>query len=90
MVNPIGKLEPKTSGRREMDSERLSSIMRVSTVIWSGVLLTVFYMGGLKELDSTFIAGLFTQSLASFGVTLHQSKKKPDEEPPTNKLTVPK
>lgn len=47
-------------------------------MIWAAAMLTAHYMGVVKSMDATFIAGLFTSTLATFGVTQPQKK---EEEP---------
>jgi hypothetical protein len=48
----------------------------MTILVWSGGLLTLYYLGGLTRLDTTFIGGLLTQTLAAFGITLGDQKKK--------------
>lgn len=69
--------------KKEMSEERMSSVVRVIILIWSGGLLTMYYLGGLGRLDTTFIGGLLTQTLAGFGVTF-ASKKKEEMSPELN------
>ena len=66
--------------------------MRVIILAWSGAILTLNYVSipGVpqKQIDPTFIASVFTGTLATFGV---QTAKKKDEEskkkPPETKET---
>lgn len=61
--------------KKEMTDERMSSFVRIMILVWSGGLLTMYYLGGLGRLDTTFIGGLLTQTLAGFGVTFASKKK---------------
>lgn len=47
----------------------MSTLVRGAVMVWSAGMLTAHYFGVVKNLDATFIAGLFTSTLASFGVT---------------------
>jgi len=62
--------------------EGLSALVRVVILSWSAAILTLNYVTipGLqqKQIDPTFIASVFTGTLATFGV---QAAKKKDEEP---------
>ena len=42
--------------------------MRILVLGWSAALLTASYGGFLPKMDPTFIASIFTASLATFGV----------------------
>jgi len=48
-------------------NDRLASLVRVAVLGWSAALLTLSYMGGPKA-DQTFIASVFSASMASFGL----------------------
>jgi hypothetical protein len=60
--------------RRDDDPnfEVLGAFVRVGVLVWSGVILTLTYVQipGLpqQKIDPTFIASIFTASLATFGV----------------------
>lgn len=47
--------------------ENVAILVRMGVLIWSAILLTASYLTGPKG-DVTFIASIFTASLASFGV----------------------
>ena len=49
-------------------NDRLSALVRVAVLGWSAALLTLSFMGGPKG-DMTFIASVFSASMASFGLT---------------------
>lgn len=54
--------------------ERLSDIVRVAVLVWSAAMLTVSYIKSpdgknILDLDPTFIASVFSGSLAGFGIT---------------------
>jgi hypothetical protein len=44
------------------------TIVRLVILGWSAALLTLGYMDYLKKMDATFIASVFTSTLATFGV----------------------
>ena len=78
----------------EDKSEVLGNLVKVVVLIWSASLLTFSYVrlpNGQKilDFDPTFIASVFSGSLAAFGLSSAKSgggngsaKKKRDEEPP--------
>ena len=78
----------------EDKSEVLGNLVKVVVLIWSASLLTFSYVrlpNGQKilDFDPTFIASVFSGSLAAFGLSPAKagggngnSKKKRDEEPP--------
>ena len=76
-------------------SEVLGNLVKVVVLIWSASLLTFSYVrlpNGQKilDFDPTFIASVFSGSLAAFGLSPAKngggnsapSKKKKEEEPP--------
>ena len=73
------KNEPKN--RFEWADEGVATIVRVLILAWSGAILTLNYVTipGIpqKNIDPTFIASVFTGTLATFGV---QTAKKKEEE----------
>lgn len=71
---------PKQSLRERLSDDRVSNFVRVMVLVWSGGLLTLYYLGGLGRLDTTFIGGLLTQTLAGFGVTFTSKKKEEADE----------
>jgi len=81
-------------------SEVLGNLVKVVVLIWSASLLTFSYVrlpNGQKilDFDPTFIASVFSGSLAAFGLSPAKSggasptKKKP-EEPPVVSAVEPK
>lgn len=58
----------------------MSTFVRGVVMLWTAGMLTAHYAGIVKNMDATFIAGLFTSTLATFGVT---SIKKDDTDHPT-------
>ena len=62
--------------------EGVSTLIRVIILGWSGAILTLNYVSipGIpqKQIDPTFIASVFTTTLATFGV--QTGKKKENEE----------
>ena len=62
----------------------LSTIVRLAVLTWSAGILTLNYVeipGYVQEqkIDPTFIASVFTGTLATFGVQAGKSSKKKDE-----------
>lgn len=77
MFSLIKKMLPKVSegADREEKREWLSDLVRIVILIWSAGLLTASYVrlpGGQKvmDFDPTFIASVFSGSLAGFGVAV--------------------
>ena len=69
--------------RFDWADEGLSALVRVIILGWSAAILTLNYVTvpGIpqRQIDPTFIASVFTTTLATFGV---QASKKKDEEKP--------
>ena len=85
----------------EDKSEVLGKLVKVVVLIWSASLLTFSYVrlpNGQKilDFDPTFIASVFSGSLAAFGLSPAKSggaapvKKKKEEEPPVVSAVEPK
>lgn len=55
------------SQRRPSFEQRVAVGVRLAVLVWSAGLLTLSYLQGPKG-DVTFVASIFTASLASFGV----------------------
>lgn len=77
MFLQIKKMLPKVSegADREEKREWLGDLVRIIILIWSAGLLTASYVrlpGGQKvmDFDPTFIASVFSGSLAGFGVAV--------------------
>ena len=64
----------------------MGTFVRGAVMVWTACMLTAHYMGIVQNMDATFIAGLFTSTLATFGVTQVQRK---DEDKPNQKITPP-
>jgi hypothetical protein len=52
------------------------TVVRLIILAWSAALLTFGYMDYLKKMDATFIASVFTSTLATFGVDAANRKSK--------------
>ena len=52
------------------------TVVRLIILGWSATLLTLGYMDYLKKMDATFIASVFTSTLATFGVDAANRKSK--------------
>lgn len=50
------------------------TVVRLIILGWSAALLTFGYMDYLKKMDATFIASVFTSTLATFGVDAANKK----------------
>ena len=84
MAETPSKQEKKPlKDRFDWADEGLSALVRVIILSWSAAILTLNYVTipGLqqKQIDPTFIASVFTTTLATFGV---QTGKKKEEEKP--------
>ena len=83
----LGKIKEHAEDKEEQLAI-LSTFVRLSVLIWSAGILTLAYVklpAALKipeqKLDPTFIASVFTGTLATFGVQTGGKKKKGDAEP---------
>ena len=72
----------KKENKFEWADEGVSTLVRVIILGWAGAILTLNYVTipGIpqKNIDPTFIASVFTGTLATFGVV--PSKKKEEKE----------
>ena len=81
----------------EEDSKRsyewLAEFVKVSVLTWSAALLTLSYMGYFQKMDPTFIASIFSGSLAGYGISRavdnNTKTKKPKLEESDNTRTKP-
>ena len=93
MAEAVKKEEPKKKGiigkikdgidDKEEQLAFLSTIVRLAVLTWSAGILTLNYdeiPGYVQEqkIDPTFIASVFTGTLATFGVQAGKSKKSAD------------
>ena len=79
----FGKLKEHAEDKEEQLAF-LSTIVRLAVLTWSAGILTLNYVeipGYVQEqkIDPTFIASVFTGTLATFGVQAGKSSKKKDE-----------
>ena len=84
----LGKLKDAADDKEEQ-LFILSAFVRLGILIWSGGILTLAYVDlppALKipkqDMDPTFIASVFTGTLATFGVQTGGKKKKPSDSDP--------
>ena len=82
---PLGKLKEAVDDKDEQMAI-LSTFVRLGILIWAGGILTLNYvqfpgMGEQDKIDPTFIASVFTGTLATFGVQTGGKKKKSDSDP---------
>ena len=95
MAEAVKKEEPKKKGiigkikdgidDKEEQLAFLSTIVRLAVLTWSAGILTLNYVeipGYVQEqkIDPTFIASVFTGTLATFGVQTGGKKKKGDAD----------
>jgi hypothetical protein len=101
MAEDRSKVVEKEDHDHEDKSEVLGNLVKVTVLIWSASLLTFSYVrlpNGQKilDFDPTFIASVFSGSLAAFGLSPAKSggsapvKKKKEEEPPVRSAIEPK
>ena len=80
---PLGKLKEVAEDKEEQ-LQYLATLIRVIVLVWSAGILTLNYVKipGYERgerIDPTFIASVFTGTLASFGVAAGVKKKKDGE-----------
>ena len=98
----LGKSKAKVEDNEDK-SEVLGNLVKVVVLIWSASLLTFSYVrlpNGQKilDFDPTFIASVFSGSLAAFGLSPAKAggngsapaKKKKEEEPPVVSAVEPR
>ena len=101
----MAETKPKVVEKEDHDddkSEVLGNLVKVVVLIWSASLLTFSYVrlpNGQKilDFDPTFIASVFSGSLAAFGLSPAKSgggngkvQSKKNEEPPVQSAIEPK
>ena len=81
--NPKKKEEAKQN-KFDWADEGLSALVRVVILSWSAAILTLNYVTipGVpqKNIDPTFIASVFTGTLATFGVVPTKKDRKEEEK----------
>ena len=80
---PLGKLKEVAEDKEEQ-LQYLATLIRVIVLVWSAGILTLIYVKipGYERgerIDPTFIASVFTGTLATFGVSAGGKKKKDSE-----------
>ena len=80
---PLGKLKEAVDDKEEQ-LMYLATLIRVIVLVWSAGILTLNYVKipGYERgerIDPTFIASVFTGTLATFGVSAGGKKKKDSE-----------
>ena len=85
--NIISKIKESIDDKEEQLAF-LSTIVRLAVLVWSAGILTLAYVKlpaafniPEQKLDPTFIASVFTGTLATFGVQTGGKKKKGDSDP---------
>ena len=77
---PLGKLKEAVDDKEEQ-LQYLGTLIRVIVLVWSAGILTLNYVkipgyDAGEKIDPTFIASVFTGTLATFGVAAGGKKKK--------------
>ena len=80
---PLGKLKEAVDDKEEQ-LMYLATLIRVIVLVWSAGILTLNYVkipgyDAGEKIDPTFIASVFTGTLATFGVQAGGKKKKPGD-----------
>ena len=80
---PLGKLKEAAEDKEEQ-LMYLATLIRVIVLVWSAGILTLNYVkipgyDAGEKIDPTFIASVFTGTLATFGVQTGGKKKKPGD-----------
>ena len=83
MESTPAKKEGTKQNKFDWADEGLSALVRVVILSWSAAILTLNYVTipGVpqKNIDPTFIASVFTGTLATFGVVPAKKDKKEEE-----------
>ena len=82
--NPLQKLKEAVDDKEEQLAY-LATLIRVIVLVWSAGILTLNYVkipgyDAGEKIDPTFIASVFTGTLATFGVQTGGKKKKSDSD----------
>jgi len=93
MAETPQKKEETKKDKFEWADEGVSTLVRVIILAWSAAILTLNYVTvpGIpqKNIDPTFIASVFTGTLATFGVVpAKKDKKEEDKKEETKKEKV--
>ncbi len=89
----LKKLKEKIDDKEEQ-LNILSTFVRLGILVWSGGILTLTYvtipMLPQQKIDPTFIASVFTGTLATFGVQTAKNKGKEggDNQTPTQIIKI--
>ena len=75
----LGKIKEKILPDEDEQAAIISTFVRLGVLVWSGGILTLNYVAipGVpqQKIDPTFIASVFTGTLATFGVQAAGKKK---------------
>ena len=77
----------------DQDDNRIEIIVKILVLLWSASMLTLSYYeppSGKKivDFDPTFIASIFSGSLASFGISASKNGKKKQPKIPKNNVGI--
>ena len=82
-VGILGKVKEAIIPDADEQAAIISTAVRITVLAWSGAILTLNYVAipGIpqQKIDPTFIASVFTGTLATFGVQTGGKKKKPGD-----------
>jgi len=82
-VGILGKVKEAILPDADEQAAIISTAVRITVLAWSGAILTLNYVAipGIpqQKIDPTFIASVFTGTLATFGVQTGGKKKKPGD-----------
>ena len=83
--------------RSKLDSKEeqlnaLSTFVRLGILVWAGGILTLTYVSipGIpqQKIDPTFIASVFTGTLATFGVQAAKNNKEAESQGPVQTIKI--
>ena len=81
-VGILGKVKEAILPDADEQAAIISTAVRITVLAWSGAILTLNYVAipGIpqQKIDPTFIASVFTGTLATFGVSAGGKKKNGD------------
>lgn len=87
----FGKMKDKLDSKEEQLNV-LSTFVRLGILVWAGGILTLTYVSipGIpqQKIDPTFIASVFTGTLATFGVQATKNSKGAESQGPVQTIKI--
>ncbi len=87
----LKKMRSKLDSKEEQ-LNALSTFVRLGILVWAGGILTLTYVSipGIpqQKIDPTFIASVFTGTLATFGVQAAKSNKEAESQGPVQTIKI--